>query len=183
MSGEWQAQFERSASEICVIDVDYRIIYCNPSWDLFALQNDRSGATASHVLGRSFFAFVPRVLHSHYRTLVETSRLERKGAGRDYECHSPDKFRMYHLMVLPIPGTDLTAMVHSLRVERPMIFRPLNVSAYHHGPGNIVTMCAQCRRTKNNQRHHWNWVPEFVKNPPRRISHGICPECTMYLYA
>jgi hypothetical protein len=183
MSSEWQDRFDKSASVTCVIDVDSKIIYCNPQWDRFALDNNGPGATAHHVLGTSLFAYVPDVLEPHYRRLVETSRRESTGAGSDYECHSAGEFTVYHLALLPIPRTDLLAMVHSLRVERPMNMYPLNVSAYHHGPGNVVTMCAQCRRTRNNHHHLWNWVPDFVKTPPRRVSHGICPDCTMYLYA
>jgi hypothetical protein len=183
MSSEWQVRFDESTSVTCVIDVDSTIVYCNPAWDLFALQNNGPGATAGHVLGRSLFSYIPAVLNSQYRTLVDTARLGRKSSGSNYECHSPDQFRIYRLIVLPIPDTDLIAMVHSLRVERAMMFGPMDVSAYHHGPGNVVTLCAQCRRTKNNHHRYWDWVPEFVRTPPRRISHGICPECTMYLFA
>jgi hypothetical protein len=183
MPGEWQARFETSASVTCAIDVDSTIVYCNPAWNVFAIQNNGNHATADYVLGRSLFAYIPATLAPHYRKIVETSRVRRHGAGSDYQCHSTDKFRTYRLMVFPIPHTDLLAMVHSLRVERAMTYKPLNVSSYHHGPGNVVTMCAQCRRTRNSHDGDWNWVPEFIRSPPMRISHGICPECTMYLYA
>jgi hypothetical protein len=181
MYSEWKFGFDTSARVTCVIDADSIIRYCNPAWDHFALQNNARRATMDYVLGQPLFDYIPAILEAHYRKLVDTARLGREGAGSDYECHSLDKFRVYHLTVLPIPQTDLLAMVHSLRVERAMTFNALDGSAYHRGPGNVVTMCAQCRRAKNNHQQ-WNWVPDFVTTPPPRISHGICPDCTMYLH-
>jgi hypothetical protein len=183
MPCEWLDRFEKSASVTCVIDADSTIIYCNPAWNAFAFDNNGECATSSYVLGKSLFSYVPSALEPHYRKLLAASRVGRKGAGSDYECHSVDKFRKYHMEVLPIPGSDLLAMVHSLRVEQAMTFERRQHSDYHHGPGNVVTMCAHCRRAKNNQHSLWEWVPDFIKAPPMRISHGICPDCTMYLYA
>ena len=28
----------------------------------------------------------------------------------------------------------------------------------------------------------WDWVPAFVAQPPSKISHGLCPLCTVYYY-
>lgn len=183
MPEKWRRRFETSASVTCVIDVDSVITYCNPAWDAFALRNGGACATSRKVLGSSLYDYVPGVLQPHYRKIIEASRLNLRGGGTDYECNTPGSFRIYHMAVLPIPNTDLLAMVHSLRIERSPTFEPQRVSAYHRGPGNVVTMCAQCRRSKNNQNCVWNWVPEFVRTPPQRVSHGICPDCTMYLYA
>jgi hypothetical protein len=180
MSSAWQDRFDESTSVTCVISGDSTIVYCNPAWDLFAEQNNGPCATTGHVLGRPFFSYIPAVLKQHYRAIVDRARVRRELAESDYQCHSIHKFRKYHLTLLPIPGTDLLAMVHSLLVERPMPFEPQAASAYHHGAGNVVTMCAQCRRTRNTQQH-WNWVPEFITTPPRRISHAICQDCMMYL--
>jgi hypothetical protein len=76
----------------------------------------------------SLFAYLPTVLEQHYRKLVNTSRIKRKGGESDYECHSTDCVSLYHLKVLPVPHTDLLAMVYSLRVERSMTFEPLEAS-------------------------------------------------------
>jgi hypothetical protein len=183
MSDKWKRRFETSASVTCVIDADSTIIYCNPAWDDFALRNGGERATTRDVVGRALFDYIPSVLEPHHRKLIATSRLEIGGAATDYNCHTIDKFRRYHLKILPIPHTDLLAMVHSFRVERPLTFESRPVSEYHHGPGSVVTMCAQCRRVKNNRDCLWDWVPDFVSAPPQRTSHGICPDCTMYLYA
>ncbi len=179
----WEWRFEKSSSVTCVIDAEDTIIYCNPAWDTFALQNNGAGATASHVLGRSLLAYIPLVLKSHYRKLIAAASQQKRVLGSNYECHRADLFRQYYLKLLPIPDTSLLAMVHSLYFERAMTLAAVHPSACKHGPDDVVTMCAQCRCTRMSGTCHWIWVPDFVQSPPRRISHGICPDCTMYLYA
>ena len=181
MPKEWEAQFHKSASVTCVIEADSTIIYCNPAWDRFALQNNGIGATADYVVGRWLFAYIPAVLKLHYRKLIDTARRDRRIVAQDYECPSADMFQKYHLKILPIPHTNLVAMVHSLCFKHAMDIETVLPTAYHHGTGNVVTMCAQCRRTKRTDPSRWDWLPDFVRTPPRRVSHGICPDCAMYL--
>jgi hypothetical protein len=183
MSGEWKTRFETSAGMTCVIDSKSTIVYCNPAWDYFARRNDGERATSSYVVGHAYLAYIPEVLLPRYRQLITNATVERAVCGEDYEGRSAQAYYRYRLTLLPIPGTSLVAMVHSVFVERAVPQQPMRASEYHHGPGKVVTMCAQCRRTRRNPNHHWDWVPEFVKTAPRRVSHGICPECTMLLYA
>ncbi|MFZ0687522.1 MAG: PAS domain-containing protein [Terriglobales bacterium] len=178
--GQWQTRFENSSSVTCVLDEGRRLIYCNPAWDAFALYNNGIRATSRHVLGQQLFDYIPEVLQDHYDRLLLRAALGRKIVGSDYECNTDGKFRKFRLVLLPIPKTNLLAMVHALRIERPMTLPSLD-PAICRFPNKAVTMCAQCRRTKGGDCR-WNWVPDFVRNPPERVSHGICPECMMYLY-
>jgi PAS domain-containing protein len=177
----WRAIFEQSPSSTCVINADHTIVYCNPAWDSFALQNNGELATSSHVEGQNLLDYIPSVLHPYYRKLIATTMEEQKVTGRDYTCHSEDAFRMYRLVLIPIPATKLLAMEHTQRIARPMDLRPVDYLGYRDGTGHVVTMCAQCRRTKGTQASQWDWVPEFVRNPPPRVSHGICPDCLVQL--
>jgi len=45
--------------------------------------------------------------------------------------------------------------------------------------GELVITCAQCRRTKRLRDNYWDWVPEFLRNPPTCVSYGICQECLL----
>lgn len=42
-----------------------------------------------------------------------------------------------------------------------------------------ITICMYCRRVKRNtpEGPRWEVVEEFITNPPRGISHGLCPDC------
>ena len=43
----------------------------------------------------------------------------------------------------------------------------------------LIVMCMYCQRTQSYSVSppHWQRIEEFVSNPPRRVSHGLCPEC------
>jgi hypothetical protein len=179
--GAWRARFQQSDSVTCVLDATARIIFCNPAWDAFALRNDGERATLGNVLGHSIYEYIPSVLENHYRKLISSALVSRNITGADYECNSPDLFRSYRLLLLPIPDTDLVAMVHALRLERAMSDKKVPAASYRSW-GPAVVMCAQCRRTKREDGH-WDWVPDFLRNPPRRISHAICQDCMMYVLA
>jgi len=43
-------------------------------------------------------------------------------------------------------------------------------------------MCSNCRRTQRADRSGWDWVPEWVRGAPVRVSHGICEICSGFLY-
>jgi hypothetical protein len=105
------------------------------------------GTTANYVVERSFFAYTLAILEPAHREPINTTIFEFAVVGTDYECHSPDTFRIYHLKILLIPHTDLLAIAHSLRVKHAMTFDVARnmLSSRLHG---VVAMCAQRRRTK-----------------------------------
>ena len=49
---------------------------------------------------------------------------------------------------------------------------------YRDASGTVL-MCMYCRRTLRivPGEPRWDLVPEYLNNPPRGISHGLCPEC------
>jgi hypothetical protein len=183
MSEGWRDQFENSEDVACVIDRNTIIVYCNPRWDSFALRNGGPRAAGGHVKGRSLFSYIPSVLEPYYRKIIGTAISERKVGESDYECHSADKFCVYRLRLLPIAGTKLLAMVHSLRTEGDITLETRDRSADERSPGEAVSMCAHCRRTWNRKLLQWDWVPDFVRTPPPVVTHGLCPRCAKRLYA
>jgi hypothetical protein len=54
-------------------------------------------------------------------------------------------------------------------------------SRYHNEHG-LLTMCANCRRTRRSAGIDWDWVPEFLHSPPGRVSHGLCTVCQEYFF-
>jgi hypothetical protein len=177
----WRSTFQQSGSVTCVLKANTEIIYCNPAWDTFALSNHGERATGRCVLGHSIYEYIPSVLESHYKKLIGAALGERKIGASDYQCNSPDLFRSYRLLLLPIPETDLLAMVHFLRLEQTMFDKGVPAANYHSS-GPAVVMCAECRRTKREDGD-WDWVPEYLKSPPPRVSHAICQDCMLYVQA
>jgi hypothetical protein len=47
----------------------------------------------------------------------------------------------------------------------------------------IAIMCANCRKTKRlDGDERWDWVPEMLRRDNFKVSHGLCPRCSGYLY-
>ena len=41
-----------------------------------------------------------------------------------------------------------------------------------------ISQCSRCRRVERIAAPStWHWVPEYVAEPPRAISHGLCSPC------
>ncbi len=173
----WRTQFEQSECVTCVLDVAFQIIYCNPAWDRFAIANNGESALASRICGTPLFRYLPGVLEYHYLKLFERAREKHELVTAEYECNSPDVFRKFRIHISPIPATSLLAVVHSLLAHGDIPYAICRSTDHDYGVGELVSMCVQCRRTKRLRDHCWDWVPEFLRTPPARVSYGICQEC------
>jgi hypothetical protein len=173
----WRTQFDRNETATCVLDVSLTIVYCNPAWDQFALANNGESAVASRILGTPLFRYVPRVLEYHLLKLFERAREKHELVTANYECNSPDVFRKFRMHISPIPDTSFLAVVHHLLAHGDIPYPAFRSADHDYGVGELVITCAQCRRTKRLHDNYWDWVPEFLRNPPARVSHGICHEC------
>ncbi len=172
---------------ICILDADSQIVFCNWSWDRFAFQNGGIGLSHLSVLGTSVLDVTPDSLQLFYKTGYATARRTGKPWEHDFECSSPELFRLFHMRVLPIGGPYL-CVENSLRIET--LHEPgraeihPEASRYLDENGFIV-MCCHCRRTRqvrNIGSPRWDWVPEFLKSPPGVVSHGLCELCLRFFY-
>ena len=173
----WRTQFDRNEAATCVLDVSLTIVYCNPAWDRFALANNGESAVASRICGTPLFRYVPRVLEYHFLKLFERAREKHELVTANYECNSPDVFRKFCMHISAIPATSLLAVVHQPLAHGDIPYPAFHTSDHDYGIGELVIMCAQCRRTKRLYDNYWDWVPNFLSNPPARVSYGICQEC------
>lgn len=175
---------ERSKAVICVLDPDLRISYCNPAWDEFARQNAGHEVMAQGVTGSRLLEVVAEPLRAFYQQFFERARTTGQVQEFDYECSSAEIYRTFHMQVLPLKDGHGFLVIHSLRVEKPLDFRPAQApdEARYAGPDGIIVMCCHCRRTRQAQdANAWDWVPAYVERRSR-ISHGLCPVCFAYFY-
>ena len=122
-------------------------------------------------------AVSPGFLEYHFSKLFERAREKHELVTADYECNSPDVFRKFCMHISPIPATALLAIEHRLVTHGDIPYPVFRSTDNDYGIGQLVLMCAQCRRTKRLHDNYWDWVPEFLRNPPARVSSGICQEC------
>ena len=175
---------ERSKAVICVLDPDLRITYCNPAWDEFAEQNAGPDVLAQGVVGSRLLEVVAEPLRAFYEGIFKQAETTGQVQEFDYECSSPELYRSFHMQVLPLRDDHGFLVMHSLRVEKPLDFRPAQApdDARYAGPDGIVVMCCHCRRTRRAQDPHaWDWVPAYLERRAR-VSHGLCGVCRAYFY-
>jgi PAS domain-containing protein len=176
---------EANSDVIFVLDRRHRIAYCNPAWDAFAKQNHGIHLERNEMVGRDCLQGVPDFLRNWYKKLYRWVRKNQKPWEHDYQCSSPQKFRAFHMRVLPIDRSYLL-VENSLLIERAHRWK-LNLSSdrqYINQYGWIV-MCAHCRRTEymcEEGKREWHWVPSYIVKAPAPVSGGICPACVSYYF-
>src|SRR5512140_2744855 len=83
---------DASLEVIFFLDGNYRVEYCNPAWDDFALKNRGQSAVRGQVIGTDLFTVIPPVLEPFFRQLFTNCSRTRQSAVFDYECSSDSVF-------------------------------------------------------------------------------------------
>jgi hypothetical protein len=176
---------ELSNDTIFIVDANLRISYCNPAWDRFARANGGEEVVAARVLGNDLMCVIPEPLRDFYAQVFRSCHVRKLTFDIDYECSSPEQYRLLHMSILPLEPSGSLAFVNSIRVERPHgSERPaLPSSENYFGDRGMVTVCCHCRRTQRQDASgQWDWVPAFIHKGKWQVSHGICPMCVSYFY-
>jgi hypothetical protein len=174
-------------SIIYILDADLRIVFCNWSWDRFAFRNGGAGLDHLSVLGKSVMDVTPESLHLFYRGIYSEVRRTGRPSEHDFQCSSPEMFRLFHMRILPL-GAPYLCIENSLSIERSHL-RDLEETSPTSGryldDQGIIAMCCHCRRTRRVRvvgPPRWDWVPEFLNYPPGTVSHGLCLVCRRFFY-
>ena len=168
-----------------LLDDEMRIAECNLGWDKFASANGGVGISRAEVRGRNIFEFIPDVLVRFYQGKYSEALRSGRWVGFDYECSTPDVFRLFHMGLRSIEQSGLLVVNSRLPEQRAPLVSPNEASAdvAYLSPDGMITMCAHCRRTRRlDDANTWDWVPRFLRDTGRKVSHGLCPRCTAYLY-
>lgn len=184
-------QFDDHPESIYAIDPDGHLIYVNAGWHRFAETNGGQPQIAdSWGIGANYFAAVPESLESFYRHLFRQA--PEYGAGVSplthcYQCSTPTLYREYNMLVYALPERAGYLVVNSLVIEAPhdpQVQHPRSPDRARYTDGRgFVHQCAHCRRFQCQGREvRWDWVPAWVRQPPERTSHGICPVCADYYF-
>jgi hypothetical protein len=182
-------QVEMDGSIVYLLDPELRIVYCNRAWDVFAGENGGPRLIRPAALGTRVLDVIPEPLKSYYATGYTELTKQGEPWEHDYECSSPELYRVFHMRVLLL-GESYRLVENSVRVERqhdpgrPRM--PTTADSYLNEYG-IITMCCHCRRVRRNRALTasgpvWDWVPSFLAGTPGRVSHGLCPSCRAYYY-
>lgn len=167
----------------------------NSSWRRFAEENDGAGVVQRWPLGSDLLSGVSGVLRDYYSRALARVRRHGEPWEQSYQCPSPGAARHFRMRVLPLANGSLL-LVHTRVVGAEHGPSETDSSASgrdppsgdlpsgdppdpadYVGPRGMIRQCSNCRRTQRAHRHEWDWVTAHVMDPPRNISHGICPIC------
>lgn len=168
-----------------VLDEKLRVIYCNPAWDRFAIANGAPYLCAEQTLGTPVLNSTSGELFDYYRLLYNEALADGKPRDHDFHCSSPDAERLMRMHVYRLRNVPVLLVSCSLRVEQP---HPAPSSEPIQGPyrnhHGLIVMCGNCRRTRRaaTEPEVWDWVSDFVRHQPARVSHGVCNLCFEYYY-
>lgn len=98
---------------------DLRLAYTNPGWARFAALNDgEPDISCRWAIGSNIAAAISEPLRPFFVENYARCLWEMRPWEFDYDCSSPDMFRLYRMTVYPLNGDGLLA-VNSPRVESP----------------------------------------------------------------
>jgi PAS domain-containing protein len=174
---------EANRDVIYVLNRHERILYCNPAWDAFAFKNNACHLERDSIVGRYSLRGVPPFLREFYESVYRLVLCTQRPWEHDYECSSPEKYRAFHMRVLPLSRSYLL-VENSLLVERfHRRRRHTKIDAQYINGYGLIIMCSHCRRTEHfdpQGQQEWHWVPSYLVTAPAPVSHGICPVCVSY---
>jgi len=174
-----QQGFEATLDNVCLLDRDNRIIYCNPSWDHFALANGGRQATFEHVKGINVLSVCSDHLEGFYRQLFNQCRTTRLTITHGYACPSSEVARVSKMKLRPhgeYLSVQHTMLSESKHPDTPRVFDDQYITK------GLVRMCANCRRTFNHVSTSWEWIPQLLVSVPANASHGLCKPCAVFYF-
>ena len=173
------ADLEHDSAVVFSLDRSLLVVYCNAAWDAFARENGGAGWERPSPYGRSLLDVIPDRLKGLHRTAYLSVFLSGTSWTHHYECSSPEVYRLFRMTVNRSPGGDFLTVANSLVTANlhSASRQSARASNAHRGAGDSVRMCCVCRRTSRVADQVWDWVPEYVKVPPKLLVHGLCESC------
>lgn len=185
--------FDRQESTIYGVRRDLTLGYVNATWIRFARQNSGPDYLSDddQILGISVLEAFAGPIRALYESIFERVLEFNDSYEQEYDCSSPREFRNYHMTIHPLPADAqrpegllvINSPSHSVSSE--VAEAPVEAPEpedYVQNSGQVVA-CSNCRRFQNAENpERWDWIPDYLEEPPAPVSHGICQVCLDYFY-
>lgn len=161
------------------IDAKDRIVFVNPEWDRFALENGGAPLVSANVVGRSLWSFLTDPTAEEVgRLLLDAAR-----GGRvfhlDFRCDAPDRVRRQRLHLTRL-GDEVELRTETLSTFPRSVVDLSSIA----GGGAPVRICSWCKRVE----HEGEWLDIEIAASRRELldgssmlTHGMCADCERQL--
>lgn len=172
-----------SKDVVCIVDQELKLMGYNEAWVNFAKDNNGESTLSSFPLEASISSAGDGPVGSYVLQGYNRALREHKPFEHQYECSSPDTFRVFHQTAYPITGSKGLVITHHLVVEKEHEESEDSFIGRFENSDEILTQCANCRKVRDpHENSTWLWVPALVYRQLPNISHGICNPCLDHYY-
>ena len=187
LSGVDLETLEADPQSIYALSDQLKLIYLNPGWFRFARENDgEPSISGRYPVGSDFPEAVSESLRGfyveHFQSILQTGVIWE----HDYECSSPDLYRIYHETAYPMHNKRGVLVMNSLLIETAHEPSDESVSSdelVYRNDNGLIMQCGYCRRFQRNQTPDiWDWNPTWLRHPPGQVSHSLCKICYDYYF-
>ncbi|MES2732302.1 MAG: hypothetical protein V4714_11150 [Bacteroidota bacterium] len=179
---------EESAQSVFGLSPELTLNYFNQAWMNFSNNNGgEPGISTRFPLGANLKQAISGEIADFYMKKYEEVLQTGNVWNHEYECSSYDQYRLFHQITFPLKNKAGLIVVNSLTVDLPMQeIKRISCSPIeelYRQPSGFITQCSNCRRSQRAfQAEIWDWVPEWIRQAPPKISHSICPICSDYYW-
>jgi hypothetical protein len=179
---------EEDPSTIFALTKNLKLSYLNPAWFTFAQANQGEpeiskkfplGTKISEAMCEPFKGFYLKT----YSDILDTGMIWE----HDYECSSPESYRLFHERAYPLHDLEGILIINNLMLEKEHADTeraPMPPVETHYRLANgMFTQCSYCRRFQRSTAPLvWDWVPDWIRHPPGKVSHSLCRICFDYYF-
>jgi hypothetical protein len=179
---------ENSPHSIFGLSKDLKLIYFNKAWFEFSKQNNGEPEISEiFTIGTAFESAINGTIKDFYISNYKKVLRDLKVWKHEYECSSPTLYRIFCQDVYPLKNAEGIVVVNSLKTQRPLDnkdHKNVNLLTTEYADKNgIITQCTNCRKTQRvNNIDVWDWLPAYVYESTKNVSHSICPICYDYYW-
>jgi len=176
-------RLEATADNVLITNSDLALCAANSSFVRFLEANGGAAGSTADWLGTSVIDRMTKPVSNYYQDAFERLLSTAGTWDHDYECHSPDLNRRFHLSCYTLPASAGLVMTHHLVHEGPHSDVAVAVAEVHVSPEGFVVQCSHCRKIRNHERHEgWDWVPTLLEPATSNVSHTFCAPCLDHFY-
>lgn len=176
------AKLEASPDVIYFLDKQLVLRGFNKAWADF--MNENHGHSPDGYLGTPILNVIPEEIRPFYAGSYGKALASRTRFDHDFQCSSPEAFRVFHQTAYPLTSGGGLMIVNTLVKTEPHSDKPLPLGPCHFKQGTeIISMCTHCRKVRDQDfPEKWDWVPAAFSYPPMKVSHGLCEACKRFYY-